>query len=291
MRNIFLIIRRHFKLLTFVVLQFFALMMLFRYNKHHRAVFLGRANEITGYVNTRYDKVDDYFHLKEENDRLHMMNDSLLNILPYNFIEKDTTERQVADTVRFDTTNLIRRYYARQAKVVSNSINDQNNYIQINRGARYGVRDNMTVVNSDGSVVGVVLNVSENFSQIRSLLHRQTKVSAMLKRNNSLGTIEWDGKDAKILTLRGVSKSDTVTKGDTVVTSPYSGFPPGFLIGTIVDIVDDKATTSYVLKVMPFANFHNLQRVHVIENLQSDEQAKLDKETRKKVDELNRRKQ
>src|SRR5687767_8741618 len=122
MRNIFLFIRRYFTFLTFLVLQFIALSILFKYNKHHRAVFLGRANELTGYFNTKYDRVDDYFHLKEENERLHRMNDSLLNNLVINFSSLDTSSRTVIDTTIRDSTAIIRRFEWRDAKVVSNSV-------------------------------------------------------------------------------------------------------------------------------------------------------------------------
>lgn len=288
MRNIFLFIRRYFTFLSFLVLQFVSLSILFKYNKHHRAVFLGRANEITGYFNTRYDKVDDYFHLKEENERLHRMNDSLLNLVPQNFLVKDTGSAFVTDTVRIDTSYTVRRYVWRQASVVSNSINEENNYIQVNRGFKHGIRDNMAVLNSDGSAVGMVINVSENFSQVMSLLHRQTRVSVMMKKSGNKGTIEWDGIDPQLLTLRNIPKSDTVEKGDTVITSIYSGFPPGFVVGTVHEKIDDKSTNFYVLRIRPSANFQNLQRVHIVENLQRQEQVKLDQETRKKIDEVNK---
>ena len=71
MRNIFLFIRRYFVFLCFLVLQGIALWMLVNYNRYHRTVFLGVSNEITGSVNTQVDKVDDYFHLREENRRVH----------------------------------------------------------------------------------------------------------------------------------------------------------------------------------------------------------------------------
>jgi rod shape-determining protein MreC len=45
-----------------------------------------------------------------------------------------------------------------------------------------------------------------------------------------------------------------------------------------------------VLRVRPSANFQNLQQVFVIENLQRDEQVKLDKDTQKRIDDLNKRK-
>ena len=292
MRNVFLFIRRYFTFLCFVLLQVLALSMLFRYNKYHRAVFLGKANEITGYFNSKYDNVDDYFHLKEENVRIHKMNDSLLNLLHGNFIKVDTGAHLITDTVGYDTLHLVRKYMAKEAKVVSNSINSQKNYFQINRGANQGIRDNMAVINSDGSVAGQVVGVSENFSQVMSLLNVHSTVSAMMKKSRNNGRVEWDGQSPLYLTLKNIPKSDSVMVGDTVLTGINSyNYPPGWLIGTVSEIVEDKTTNFYVLRVRPTANFQNLQQVFVIENLQRDEQVALDKATQKKVDELNKRRQ
>jgi rod shape-determining protein MreC len=292
MRNVFLFIRRYFTFISFLLLQFVALSFLFRYNKYHRAYFLGRANEITGYFNSKYDKVDEYFHLKEENLRVHKMNDSLLNLLQRNFIKVDTGSVLIKDSSRIDTTGLIRRYLAREAKVVSNSITEQKNYIQVNRGSNQGIKDNMAVINSDGSVVGQVVNVSENFSQVMSLLHIQSKVNASMKKSKINARLEWDGKSPFYLTLRDVPKSDSIAKGDTVLTGLYSyNFPPGWMIGTVSEIVDDKSTNFYVLRIKPAANFQNLQQVFIIENLQRDEQLNLDKATQSKIEESNKKKQ
>jgi rod shape-determining protein MreC len=292
MRNIFLFIRQHFTSICFLILQGVALAMLFRYNKFHRAVFLGKANEITGYVNSKYDKVDDYFHLKDENIRIHKMNDSLLNLLKDNFMKPDTGVVVLTDSVRYDTTGLIRRYLAREAKVVSNSTNSAKNYFQINRGSKYGIKDNMAVINSDGSVAGQIVGVSENFSQAMSLLHVQSRVKAMMKKSRNSGTIEWDARSPLFLTLRGIPKSDSVAVGDTVLTGINSyNFPPGWKIGTVAEIVEDKSTNFYVLMVRPSANFQNLQNVFVIENIQRDEQVELEKMTQKKIDELNKKKE
>lgn len=292
MRNIFLFIRRYFTFISFLALQALALSMLFRYNKYHRAVFLGKANEITGYVNSRYDNVDDYFHLKEENLRVHHMNDSLMNLLRSNYMAVDTGIRIVTDTAKYDTSGTVLRYLWRDAKVVNNSVREQKNYIQINRGAKQGIKDNMAVTNSDGSAVGVVMNVSDNFSQVMSLLHVQSRVNAMMKKSRNSGTIEWDGKNPLYLTLRGIPKSDSIAVGDTVLTSIYSfNFPPGLLLGTVAEKVEDKSTNFYVLNIKTAANFQNLQQVFVIENLQRQEQMQLDKDTRKKIEEINKKKQ
>lgn len=291
MRNIFLFIRRYFNLLTFLVLQFIALSFLFRYNKFHQATFLGVANEITGRVNTQYNKAEDFFRLKEENQRVHRMNDSLMNLLSTNFLAPDTLSKLVKDSVKYDTLPGYRRYTWREAKVLFNSVNAQKNYIQINRGSKQGIKDNMAVINSDGTAVGVVVNVSDNFSQIMSLLHLQSKVNASLKKSNEFGTVEWDGKDPRYLVLRGIPKTEEVRKGDTVLTSIYSyNFPPGIMVGTVEEVVKENASGFFILKIKTASNYYKLQQVFVVENLQREEQVKLDEATRKKIEGLSKQK-
>ena len=52
-------------------------------------------------------------------------------------------------------------------------------------------------------IVGVVVEVPVlNTSKVMSLLHRNSKVSAMLKKdNNTLVVLEWDGNDPSYLIL------------------------------------------------------------------------------------------
>lgn len=284
MRNIFLFIRRYFTFLSFLALQGVAIWFLFTYNKFHRAKGLGWANEVTGRISSRYKNVDDFFHLRAENERLHKMNDSLLNLLAMNFVKIDTTTRLVQDTVPFDTLGHYRRYLWREARVVYNTVNDKKNYIQVNKGSNQGIKDNMAVLNSDGSAVGIVVNVSPNFSQVMSLLHIQSKRNVALKKSGNMGTIEWDGRNPLYLTMKNIPKSDSVMVGDTVITGINSSFPPGFMVGTISEIVDDRSTNFYVLLLKTAANFYNLQQVHIVENLQYAEQTSLLEQTKKLVD-------
>ena len=288
MRNIFLFIRRYITFISFLVLQAVSLWFLFNYNRFHRARFLGMANEMTGRINSQYNKVEDYFNLKEENRRVHRINDSLLNLLSQNFMQRDSSIQLVKDSVPYDTAGHFRRYFLRTAAVVYNTINAQKNYIQINRGSGQGIKDNMAVVNSDGSVLGVVVNVSANFSQVMSLLHVQSKLDVSLKKTGDFGTIEWDGKDPRFLILKRMPKTVDINKGDTIITSGNNTltFPKGFLVGTVSEIKLDNTTGLYLLKVKTAANFYNLQQVHVIENIEREEQVKLFEETRKKIEDI-----
>lgn len=263
-----------------------ALGFLFNYNRFHRSRFLGVANELTGRINSQYNKIEDYFTLKEENRRVHRLNDSLLNLLESVYMKRDTSVQLVQDSVAFDTLGHYRRYYLRSATVVYNTVSSQKNYIQLNRGANQGIKDNMAVINSDGSAVGVVVNVSPDFCQVMSLLHVQNTVSVSLKKGGDFGTIEWDGKDPRYLYLKKMPKTIEVKNGDTVLTSKVSfNFPPGYMVGTVADVKLDNTTGMYLLKVKTAANFYNLQQVHVVENIDRDEQIKLFEETKKKIEE------
>lgn len=281
MRNIFLFIRRYFNFVFFVVLQVVALYILFHYNKFHEAVFSGVANEITGNVGGKYTNVANYFKLKSANDQLAKENVELRNLVFSNFTRPDTSQKLVQDSVPYDTLGHFRKYLWRGARVVNNSVSLPNNTLTIARGDNQGVHRNMGVISANG-VVGVVINTSSNYAVVMSLLHRQSRISASLKKTGETGQVSWDGSSPLYLTLRHIPKSAPITKGDSVVTSAYASyFPPGILIGTIIDVVDDKSSSFYTLRLKPATNFFNVQYVSVVENLLKDEQAKLEEETNK----------
>ena len=285
MRNVFLFIQRYFIFFVFLFLQGLALWMLFKYNRFHKAVFLGVASEVTGTINSKVDVVDDYFHLSEENRRVHRMNDSLLNVLKSNFAPTDTTTKLVTDSTRYDTITPVRRYLYRDAKVVHNSVTKESNYLQLNRGATGGIRDNMAVINSAGEAVGVVVNVSPNFSQVMSLLHIKSRVTAALKKTGDYGTLEWDAVDPRYVTLKGIPKNVDVKRGDTVITSVYSyNFPPGFLVGRVESSITEKTSGFHILKIRTVVNFSSIQQVFVVENLQRNEQMALEQDTEQKIE-------
>jgi rod shape-determining protein MreC len=282
MRNVFLFIGRYFTFISFVVLQALALLMISRYNKFHRAILGGKANEVTGFFNKRVDKLNDFISQGEENKRLHRLNDSLLNQLKENFVRVDSSARLVTDSVQYDTSAPVRKYVYRSAKVIYNSTRFDKNIIQIDRGANQGIKDNMIVFGADGSLVGRVVNVSSNFSAVMSLLHTDIRVSGSLKKTGDFGTVTWDGKDARYVTLTGIPKGVEVNKGDTILTSIYTyDVPPGRMIGTVADIIKDNSSNFYTLKIKTATNFYKIEYVHVVENLFRDEQVNLDAATKK----------
>ena len=242
---------------------------------------MGVANELTGRVSSKYSNVEYYFHLKKTNESLAHQNELLLNQLKNNFQSPDSLTKIVLDTTQIDTLGIARKYLWREARVVNNSVSLQNNYITIHRGERQGVRKDMGVISPQG-IVGMVVNTSENFSVVMTMLNRQSSVSAKIRKTGEIGKVQWDGRSPGFITMINIPKSVAVVKGDSVVTSGYSlSFPPGIMIGVIAEIIDDKTSNFYTLTLKPSTNFYSLEYVTVVDNLQKDEQKRLEEAARK----------
>jgi rod shape-determining protein MreC len=282
MRNVFLFIRRHFNFLFFLVLQIVSLSFLFRFNKFHEAAFLNVSTEITGRFYERYNNIEYYFQLKKTNESLVQENLTLRQQLKENFEAPDSVRRLVHDTIKVDPHSVIKSMLM-EAKVVSNTTSQQDNYLTIHRGFAQGVRPNMGVTGPQG-VVGSVVNVSKNFATVQSMLHHQFAMVAKLKNSNETGKIIWDGLSPLSVTMKNIPKSVRVQKGDTVLTTQLSlTWPANLMIGTVTEITPDNSTNFYILRVRPATNFGTIEYVYVIDNLQYDEQKMLEDSTRKKT--------
>jgi rod shape-determining protein MreC len=282
-RNVFLFIRRHFNFLFFLVLQIIALSFLFRYNQFHEAAFMNVSTELTGRINEKYNGIEYYFQLKKTNESLVKENLRLRQLLKENYEAPDSARRLIYDTFRVDSGRSITKYRIMEAKVVNSTTALQSNYLTIHRGFAQQVHANMGVIGPQG-IVGTVINVSENFATVMSVLHPQYAVIVKLKNGNERGTMQWDGISPLSVPLRDIPKSAKVAKGDTIVTSQTSSkFPANIMVGTIAEIVPDNTSNFYSLKVRPITNFFNIEYVYVIDNLQYDEQKRIEDSTRKKV--------
>lgn len=240
------------------------------------------AGEITGKLDEKYNGIEYYFQLKKTNEQLVAENSRLHQLLKDNYENPSLPGIQIVDTLKTDSMMRIQKYFYLPAKVVGNSVLSQANFLTIHRGSAQNVKANMGVASSLG-IVGTVVNVSENYASVMSLLNRNYKVVVKLKSGGERGTVEWDGANPSFVTLKDIPKSAKVNKGDTVVTSTISSlFPGNIMVGTVQEIVDDKSSNFYTLRLKTATNFFNVEYVYVIDNIQYGEQKKLEDSTRKK---------
>ncbi|MFN5361466.1 MAG: rod shape-determining protein MreC [Bacteroidota bacterium] len=279
MRNIFLFIQRYFTFISFLMLQIVCIVLLSRSSKSHDTFFSTAANEVTGRINRQYSGVTQYFALRETNRLLAEENTQLRNLLKDNFIDTVAKQITMADSTMRDSSGRSRKFSFLPAHVIGNTVTLQYNYLTIERGSLQGVKKGMAVTSPQG-IVGVVVEVGPNISRIMSLLHRKSKVSAMLKKDGVAGSLEWDGDDPSYLILTDIPKSSAIKPGDTVLTSTYSAnFPPKLPIGTVNKISSDAESNFYTLRIKTAVNFFSIQYVYLIDNVYYQEQMDLEQTT------------
>lgn len=265
----------------FLIFQVLCLSFLVNYNKTYEAAYSNAAHSVTGGMQKKYNNIQYFFDLKQTNKNLAAENAALRQTLSVYTRDADSLHlnniRSFMDTMHVDSTGLIRKYQYFEAKVVNNSLTNENNFITIEKGSNQGIQRDMAVAGPDG-IVGQVVAVSPNYSIVMSLLNHNSRVSGMLKKDKVAGFIEWDGKYANILTLSNIPKRTKVKKGDTVLTSNLSeNFPEGLMVGRVVEIKElDPSSNFYQIKLLSGTDFYNLQYVYVIKNKYIAEQKGLE---------------
>ncbi|MBI3882948.1 MAG: rod shape-determining protein MreC, partial [Sphingobacteriales bacterium] len=182
------------------------------------------------------------------------------------------------------TLGQFRQWLYKVAKVVSNSVSTQSNFIVLKRGLAQQLGKDIGVVDPSNGVVGIVTDVSDNYAVVMSLLHKDSRISAKLKKSGDAGMIIWDGKYPNELTLIDIRKSAKIAKGDSVVTSGFTTtFPYGLLIGTVEEVWLEKSSNNFTIKLKSAVNFYNLQYVYAIDNLEKNEINRLLEKAKKEI--------
>jgi len=275
MKNLFRLIYRYHVVLLFVLLETLSLSMVVTYNNYQRATFFDSSNFITGTLFEKFSSFLQIFEFKQVNIKMAEENAVLRAALQERLLKYSPGTYHARDSIylpriaKDSSVKVVYRFTT--ARVINNSINQQHNFITLNKGRHDGVKPDMGVI-ANGHVVGLVVNVSENFSTVISLLNSRWKISAKIKRNDYFGSLSWDGKDYRRVQLNEIPYHVPVQNGDTVVTTGYSSsFPEGLTIGTISDFSIGTGSNFYKIEVMLAADFKNLVVVGLIENKQLNE--------------------
>lgn len=270
MRSLFRFLLRNYFVMMFLALEVISFTLMVSYNNYQRVTFINSSNDVVGTIYERFSHFDDYFSLSRTNARLAAENASLRKQLQMRIALQEKYPVNRPDTVDAPA------YYFTSAKVIGNSVNKQFNYITLNKGSRQGIKPDMGIISADG-VVGVITNVSPNYSTGLSLLNKRLSIPAKITKNNYFGALVWDGEHSNTADLKEIPFHIMVNVGDTVVTSGYSSiFPEGIMIGTITKWEQDPGTNFYNIKVELSTNFRTVKYVEVVRNTKQAELKKLE---------------
>lgn len=300
MRNFFLLIRRFWNLILFLILEIICITLIAKSNSVQGLDIVSSSNAIAGYFYKKQNDVVYYFQLRRLNKDL-LAENADLNTQLAEYKYTDTFQNSIAkipvieqkdSATRSREANmpdsLIKKagpprivryseYNYIPARVLKNSIsNDKINFITLNRGSEDGIEKDMAVVTGNG-IVGRISNVSKHYSTAASILSNR-KVNVQLK-DGTPGFIHWEPGNASFVKMDKIPIFQAVKKGDSIYSTSYSYFPVNIFIGTVNKIDTIKATNSKKLTIKLSTNFKNLQYVYVVQDSKEAERRALEKET------------
>lgn len=253
--------------LFFLFLEVICWWLFISYNRRYNTYYLNSSNAVAGQVSLAVTRASNFIELGEINKSLADENAKLRQLLA------DKNQRLPAPFFALDSAVT---FYP--AEVVNASYRYRHNYLTLQIDPLDSLKPGMGVMTGDG-VVGRIKSVSRHFATVTSLLDPDLLLSARNTTTRVLCTVQWEGGDPRIASLKFYPRHQNLTKGDTLVTSGFNTvYPADIPIGIVeeVDILDEDAF--YDATVRLFVDFTSLHFVQVVSVGLKDEKDSLQME-------------
>ena len=272
MQQLIYFIQKYRYFLFFLLLELIAFQLIINNLSFHNSKFINSASTITGGFYNKTTSISDYFQLDTENKEL--LNE---NLILRNKLEKLSQNIDtIAVTEIFEKTKLRQRYLYLKGRIEKNQFRNNYNFLTINLGSKDSVRKEMGVINSKG-ILGITENVLHNYSRVRSILNKNSKINAKLKNSNYFGTLTWDGFDYNITQLLDIPRQAVLKVGDTIITGGMSSiFPEGIPIGRVDNIVNG-ASIKRIINIQLFNDMSSLKNIYVVKDFDKQQLMNLEK--------------
>lgn len=256
--------------LLFTGLLIISLIFLNQRSFYHQSIFSNLTLALSSNFNLARKNFSGYLDLNDSNKKLVAENIKLKALELIHFKEQ-STRNKAFETFDFQVSG---------ARIIKNSFNHARNYLIIDKGHLDGIELEMAVISSDG-VVGIINQVTANFSSVISILHLDLKINAGFKKNGAYGSLSWQGNHPKRMKLDDVSTLNPVMVGDTIVTGGMSDyFPKGIPIGKVSGFKKPEIEGYYDIDIELFSNLTQKEFVYVLRNKKKDQLNKLKNESR-----------
>jgi len=145
--------------------------------------------------------------------------------------------------------------------------------VTIDRGSDHGIEQGDVVIGAGGALVGRVVEVGPNYSNVTLLTDGSSTVMGQFSSNGATGEVVGDLAGA--LNMTKVDSSVPIPIGDEVVTAGIelaggirSPYPKGLLVGQVIDVRRDANSVVQTAFLEPAANLDRLEYLLVITDYQ-----------------------
>lgn len=147
------------------------------------------------------------------------------------------------------------------ARVISTLISKTQGNLIINVGSIDSVKTGMPVITDQG-LVGIIVNVSKDFSLVRTLYNNNFKIAVRNQSSNVDGILGWDGI---MLIIKNIPTTYEMNPGDRIISSDFSTLvPPQIPIGIIIKKENSVSGLLSNIIVKPFAEIRSVRNVFVM---------------------------
>lgn len=216
---------------------------------------------LTWAINNTWESVENYFFLlnvRKYNVELLSQNRKLMNELA-SFREVALENKRLRKLVSFSQSIAGRKI---TAKVIAQDLLPEFRTLRLNKGESDGVVRGMAVVTHEG-IVGRIIRVDKNYSDVLTLLDSSSNVAGLVQRNRTRGVVE--GYTENLLRMKHVRRTDDIRNGDVIISSGIGTlFPKGLVIGKVVSVHKQKHGITQTIEIYPSVDFPRLEEVIII---------------------------
>lgn len=215
-------------------------------------------------VNTKQTIIDENEALKEEIHRLEEENRRL------------AAEARRASNLEklYDLDTFYKDYPKIAAQIIGLSPNNWLESYMIDKGSEDGLALYMPVI-ADGGLIGHITKITPHYALITSIVNQSSIIYGQVNRGNGdmvavqgasgYRSLDINTTDEETCVIRFVTNEIDITVGDEIVTSSLGDiYPPGLLIGTVIDIQPLGSGYESIAYVKPTASLDQVDLVLVI---------------------------
>jgi rod shape-determining protein MreC len=253
----------------FIIIEAIALNYYAHSSFYTQANILSRANSVAGGLQRSVFSVKHFFTLRSENEMLSARVAELEHSLAAYREREANMATDTLSMAQIDSAFVeqLTQYSYTPARIISNTINRNRNYITLNRGRQHGITEDMAVISPDGSMVGYIVGCSDRYSVAISILNDKFTTSGKIVGDDHFGSITWNGRSPHKVQMSELTKYAEFEVGAPVVSSGLSHiFPEGVKIGYVESFKENENQTSFDVVVRLAADMTKISNVLVIGN-------------------------
>ena len=223
-------------------------------------------NAVTNWTEEKYNDAFQREKMKQENEELKKR-----------VAELEEKERQAEAALQenkrlrslLDLRPSNRSFDLESAMVTAGSPSNWESTLTISKGSSTGVEVDDCVVDEYWNLVGVVAEVGENWSTVRTIVDSDIEMGGLLSRTGGAAILEGDfslmGEGR--LKLSYLPENSELISGDQVTTSGRGGvYPSGLGVGHVEEVRTEASGMTRYAILMPEADLDALKQVFVIKD-------------------------